>query len=116
MHYLTKVVFSFFLLLTSLAYAGASHNHGHGHGHAPVSKAVAEEVAINSVNKLVERESIEKSWTSVPVSSAEQKEFEGRKEWVIVFKNEKVSDPKEQTLYVFLTLDGQYIAANYTGD
>jgi len=105
-----------FLLLTSQVYAGAGHNHGHGHSHAPVSKAVAEEIATSSVNKLVQRESIERTWASVPVHSAEQKEFEGKKEWVVVFKNEKVSDSKEQTLYIFLTLEGQYIAANYTGE
>ena len=39
-----------------------------------------------------------------------------KKEWVVVFTNEKVKDPKEKMLYIFLTLDGQYIAANYTGD
>ena len=106
------------LLFASQVYAGAGHDHGHGHGHAhaPVSKKAAEQIAKNSVNQFIKRESIEKSWSSATLQSAEQKEFGGRMEWIITLRNEKASKAKEQLLYVFLTLDGQYIAANYTGD
>lgn len=48
--------------------------------------------------------------------SAEQKEFVGRLEWVIIFKNDSIADPEKQTLYVSHTLDGAYIAVNYTGN
>ena len=33
----------------------------------------------------------------------------------MTFKNPAVSDPAKGTLYVFLSLPGNYIAANFTG-
>lgn len=41
--------------------------------------------------------------------------FDGDTEWVVVFVNDKIADTDKQKLYVFLTLGGDYIAANYTG-
>ena len=114
MHYLTKIVFSLFLIFISHAYAGSGHDHGHSH--AKVSKEAAEKFAKDSVSQLVQKESIDKSWSSVSVQSAEQKEFGEHKEWVIVFNNEGAKNPKERTLYIFLTLEGEYVAANYTGE
>ena len=58
---------------------------------------------------------LDKNWASTTVSSSEKKMFDGRQEWVVSFVNEKVTDAKKRTLYVFLTLSGDYIAANYTG-
>jgi len=116
MHYLTKIVFSLFLLFVSHAYAGSGHDHGHGHSHDQVSQETAEGIAKESVRRLVQKDSIEKSWSTVSVKNAEQKEFGGHKEWVIVFNNEDATNPKERTLYIFLTLEGEYVAANYTGE
>ena len=46
---------------------------------------------------------------------ANQKTFSNEVEWVVTFKNDKVSDATKQTLYLFFTLDGSYIATNFTG-
>lgn len=116
MRYVISTLVSLFLLLASPVYAGSGHDHGHGHSHEPVTQAQAEEEAISSVAKLVQRKKIDSSWASVTVHSSEKKEFDGQTEWVVIFKNEKVSDPDKQTLYVFLTLEGRYLAANYTGN
>jgi hypothetical protein len=35
---------------------------------------------------------------------------------VAVFVNDKITDPAKQKLYVFMTLGGDYLAANYTGE
>lgn len=35
--------------------------------------------------------------------------------WLIIFINEKITNTSKQKLYVFLTLAGDYIAANFTG-
>jgi len=116
MRYFITTILSLFLLLTSPAYAGSGHDHGHGHSHAPVSKEEAENIATESIAKLAEKKKIDSSWQSVAAHKSEQKEFGGRMEWVVTFKNEKVSDPEKQTIYVFLTLEGQYLAANHTGE
>lgn len=93
--------------------AGAGHDHGHSHD--PVSQLTAEETAIKSVAKLVDKGKIDKTWKSIGVAKSEKKEFSGHKEWVISFKNTNISDSSKQTLYIFLSLTGEYIAANFSG-
>lgn len=114
MHNFITTTLSLLLLLASPVFAGSGHDHGHTHD--PVTKSQAENVAIQSVAKLVEKGKIDKSWKSVDVSTSEKKDFSGHMEWVVVFKNAKISDPEKQTLYVFLSLGGEYLAANYTGN
>ena len=116
MRKLTTALFSLFMLLASPVFAGAGHDHGHGHSHDPVTKAQAEEIATKTVAKLVNRGKIDESWNAVGVSTSEQKKFGKNMEWVIVFINKQVADPEKQTLYIFLTLTGEYLAANYTGN
>ncbi|MCI0507154.1 MAG: DUF6488 family protein [Gammaproteobacteria bacterium] len=110
------IIFSFILSLSPAAVlAGANHDHGHSHSHEPVNQSQAEQVAIKSVAQLVEKGKIDGSWKSVNIAKSEKKEFGGNMEWMISFTNDKISDPEKQTLYVFLSLNGEYIAANYTG-
>ena len=37
------------------------------------------------------------------------------KEWVVEFANGTAPDKTKQTPYLFYTLDGYYVAANFTG-
>ncbi len=114
MRYLTTTIFSVLLLLAAPVFAGSGHDHGHSHD--PVTKSQAEENASKSVAKLVERGKIDGSWKSANVLTSEKKNFGGSMEWVVAFKNEKISEPAKQTLYIFLSLGGEYLAANYTGN
>ena len=65
---------------------------------------------------MVDKGNIDKSWMSIGIAKSEQKEFSGHNEWVILFKNTNISDSSKQTLYIFLSLTGEYIAANYSGE
>jgi len=108
------------LVLSSLFFgapviAGSGHDHGHSHAHAPVNKETAETNAGKAVAALVVQKKLDDSWTSVTASSSEKKVFNGDTEWLVTFVNKKVTDTKKQKLYVFLTLSGEYIAANFTG-
>ena len=96
-------------------FSGANHDHGHGHSHGPATEEQAIKNATNVVSNIADKGIIEESWKTVKATSAEQKEFGGQKEWVVIFNNEKVSDAAKQKLYIFLTLEGKYLAANYTG-
>jgi len=111
------ILSTFFALLSPAVFAGAGHDHGHdhGHAHAPVTQPQAEEVASRVVSTLVNRGVIDKTWADKPVKEAQQKDFGGQMEWVVSYANDAVSDPQKRTLYIFLTLAGEYIAANYTG-
>ena len=111
------------LLLSSLLFgtpvmAGPGHEHGHGQGHAhgPVSSDEAINRASKKVEQLVSRGKIDTSWSGLEAASIEQKTYAKGPEWVITFKNDKISDVSKQTLYLFFSLDGHYIAANYTGN
>ncbi|MEW8042478.1 MAG: DUF6488 family protein [Candidatus Thiodiazotropha endolucinida] len=106
------------LVLTFLpiaVFAGEGHDHGHGHSHGPATEDRAIKIATNVVSNIANKGIIEESWKSVRATKAEQKEFSGKKEWVVIFKNDKVTDAAKQKLYIFLSLEGKYLAANYTG-
>lgn len=100
-----------FGLFSMTAIAGG----GHGHSHEPVSQSAANSTATKIVAGFIKQKTLDKIWAGTTVSSSEKKIFNGRQEWVVSFVNKKVTDTKKRTLYVFLTLSGDYIAANYTG-
>ena len=102
-------------LFSMTATAGGGHDHGHGHSHSPVDQATANSKATKIIASFIKQKTLEKSWASTKVSSSEKKTFNGKQEWVVSFVNKKVTDDKKRKLYVFLTLSGDYIAANYTG-
>ena len=109
------------LVLSSLFFcapvvAGSGHDHGHSHAQAPATKETAEKNAEKAIASLVETGKIDKSWKSITASTSEKKNYSGRSEWVVIFINDKITDPAKQKLYVFLTLSGEYIAANHTGN
>ena len=93
--------------------AHAGHSHGHGHDHAvEISKDQVIEKASGYVSKLVEKGKLDASWQQV--EPAEVKENDAH-EWVVTYSNPEIEDPEKQTLYMFLSLSGKYIAANFTG-
>lgn len=113
---ITGILVLFSLVIVLPAYAGAGHDHEHGsHSHGPVSADKAQAKALKKVEFLASKGTVASSWTSAKFEKAEKKTFGKNIEWVVSFKNDKVKDKSKQTLYIFLSLDGRYIAANYTG-
>lgn len=100
-------------LFSITAIAGSGHDHGHSH--SPVNQATAKAKATKTIASLVKQKTIAESWSSIPAKAVEKKTFNGKQEWVVSFVNEKVTDTEKRQLYIFLTLSGEYIAANYTG-
>lgn len=105
-----------FGLLPVTVTAGSDHDHGHSHAHTPVTQDAAKTNATEIVAALVKREKIDSSWTDITAKSVEKKSINGGSEWLVIFVNDKISDASKQKLYVFLTLGGDYIAANFTGN
>ncbi len=99
-------------LLSTPVFAGA----GHDHAHEPISQEKAGELAAKNLETLVEKGKIDKSWSGKPVSGVEKKTFSKGPEWVVTFKNEELADESKRTLYMFYSLDGHYLATNYTGN
>lgn len=114
-----SVIFAFCIgLFAGPVTAGQGHEHdsGHGHSHGPVSSDVAASKATKQVEQLATAGKIDASWSGIKPASVEQRTYAEGPEWVVTFKNDKVSDASKQTLYLFYSLDGFYIAANYTGE
>jgi len=110
---LTTLLFGFILSLSAIA--GSDHNHDHSHSYDPVNQDKAKSNATEIVAALAKRNKLDKSWTSVNAASVEKITVQGNPEWLVVFVNKDIADDKKQKLYVFLTLGGDYIAANFTG-
>lgn len=113
---LKTLILSFTLgLLPMTVMAGSGHDHGHSHSHTPVNQTTANENATKIVVALVKRNKLDNSWSSITASSIEKITVQGNPEWRAIFVNKKITDIEKQKLYVFLTLGGDYIAANFTG-
>ncbi|RUM90686.1 MAG: hypothetical protein DSZ27_08325 [Thiomicrospira sp.] len=109
----------FALFISSNTLAGGGHSHGPDGSHQYPAKTVAETVVIDKsakkVDQLASAGKIDASWKGIKALKSEQKMFGHNKEWVITFNNPTLSDKTKQNLYLFYTLDGLYIAANYSG-
>jgi len=114
----TILLFGLIISMFSFAaMAGSGHDHGndHSHSHKLVSQEEVSANAVKIVAALVNRKKLEKSWASIKAGSTEKITVQGNPEWVVIFVNKNIADVEKQKLHVFLTLGGDYIAANYTG-
>jgi Family of unknown function (DUF6488) len=111
----TLALFFSMLFFVTPALAGSGHSHGPAKVQAPVSGEVAANRALEAVKELASAGKIDASWAEIKESKVEQKTFNNGPEWVVMYKNQEINDAAKQTLYVFLTLSGKYIAANFTG-
>jgi hypothetical protein len=68
------------------------------------------------VQRLIRSSVIDPSWSGITPSSAQTRQRNGAYEWVVIYRNPTVADPAQRVLYVMLSMSGDYIAANYTGE
>jgi len=110
------------LAFVVFAHAGSGHLHDkdgghskHGHSHGLINSDTVKTKAMSMLMGLIKKGIIDKSWEGAKPANAEKKAFTKGSEWVVSFENDKMRDKEKQTLYIFYSLDGHYIAANYTG-
>lgn len=103
------------LFASTTAYAGADAS-CHFHGSKPAAQAAVIQCATQYKDKLVAGGKLEKSWQAVAkVDKLEQVDGKRSKEWKLSFKNPDAPDKAKDTLYLFYSLPGNFIAANHTG-
>jgi Family of unknown function (DUF6488) len=114
-----KHLASVFTLITVFAFTPAafagSDGGCHFHGHAPIKESVLSGCASEKKNALARNGKIDTSWQSVKLEKAETVEGKTMKEWKFTFKNPAEKDAAKQTLFMFYTLTGHFIGANFTG-
>lgn len=104
------------------ALAGGNHSHDkdgghshHGHSHGEVAPSRIASKASGKLFDLIKRGKIPASWENAELVSVEKKTFKKGDEWVASYKNPQISEGDKQVLYFFYSLDGHYIAVNYSG-
>ena len=107
------ILFTLCFVAPVVVLAGAGHDHGHSH--AAISATEAQIKASEKMRKMAKAGKIDGTWSAIKTGTVSQKDFGHGPEWVITFKNSKVKDASKQTLYMFYSQDGHYIAANYDG-
>lgn len=88
----------------------------HFHGYTPVAETVVLGCAKQRKDALVKSGKLETSWQSLQHSQIEKVEGKKGKEWKVVFKDPAAKDKSKETLYMFFTMTGNFIAANFTGN
>lgn len=101
------------LIGTSAFAAGAGSCHFHGN--APIKETVIVGCATERKDALATSGKIDAAWKTVKLDKAETVEGQKMKEWKLTFKNPAEKDASKQTLYMFYSLTGNFIAANFTG-
>ncbi len=106
--------------LTRVAMAHGDHDHPPPPKVAECKAECTKEEVTAGVSKkiiplLVEGGKLEASWKDAKAESTEKKTFKQAMEWVVTFKNDKVTDKAKQTLYFFVSLDGTLTGVNHSG-
>lgn len=87
----------------------------HFHGNTPAKEATVVGCAVQRKDALVSSGKIDPSWKALKQEKVEQVDGKKGKEWKVAFKDPAAKDKAKETLYVFFTLPGNFIAANFTG-
>lgn len=114
-----KTIFTTAALLASLFTAPAAladkGSSCHFHGSKPATEAVVSDCAQQRKAALIKAGKLEATWQAAPQDKAELVDGKKGKEWKVSFKNPAAADAAKQTLYIFFSQPGNFIAANHTG-
>ncbi|MCK6596197.1 MAG: DUF6488 family protein [Bacteriovoracaceae bacterium] len=98
-------------------------NAGTGHFHptqivkckSDCTQEEASAVATKSLEHLVTKGKIQKSWLTIPLEKVEMKQFKKGPEWVLTFVD-KNQPTNKQRLFLFITMKGWLSGSNFTGE
>jgi hypothetical protein len=106
------------LLIPMLALQPALADKGgscHFHGNKPAAEATVSGCAQERKASLLKGGKLDPSWQAVAPNRIEMVDGKKGKEWKVTFKHPTPADKSKETLYMFFTASGNFIAANFTG-
>lgn len=112
---MTVYVFVLLMFSMPLVFADGGGDHTHEPA-APISENEALKKASGALESIVKKGKLDQSWGEVKPQKIIQKTFKNGPEWVVTFDNPKAENKDKQTLYVFLSLSGKVLAANFSGN
>lgn len=87
----------------------------HFHGNTAAASETVARCALQRKDLLIKNGKIDNSWQSVARDKIEQVDGKKGKEWMVTFLDQNAKDKKKETLYIYFTATGNFIAANFTG-
>ena len=87
----------------------------HFHGATPAKEETVLTCAAQRRDALVASGKLDPSWKAVRHEKIEQVDGRKGKEWKVTFRNPAAPEAAKQSLYVFLSLPGNVLAANHSG-
>lgn len=87
----------------------------HFHGSKPATEATVLDCAMQRKNTLIKSGKLDASWKSITAEKVEAVEGKKGQEWKVSYRNPAVTEKSKDTLYMFFTLPGNFIAANFSG-
>ena len=87
----------------------------HFHGTVPAKEETVLTCAAQRKDSLASSGKIDTGWKDIKHDKIEQVDGKKGKEWKVTFRNPGAADKDKQVLYVFLSLPGNVLAANFTG-
>jgi hypothetical protein len=113
MRKITICLMILFAFTAPQTFAASGHDDHSGHDHTvELRQSKVKEKASGFVAKIVGKGKLDASWSEVKPQEPKEN---SKHEWVVVFLNPHIKDSEKRTLYMFLTLSGEYIAANFSG-
>lgn len=88
----------------------------HFHGSKPATEAVVKDCANQRRAALLKGGKLDSSWSSAKQEALELIDGKKGKEWKVRYSNPAAADKTKQTLFMFFSHSGNFIAANFTGE
>ena len=114
-----KNLFTFATLVATLNFAPAAFAGEDSSCHFHGSKPAAESSVVGCANQrrdaLVKSGKLSPAWTTIKHDQLALVDGQKGKEWKISFKDVAAQDKTKETLYMFFTQAGNFIAANHSG-
>lgn len=87
----------------------------HFHGSKAASQETVSGCAIKRQQALITGGKIDRSWQAIQPAAFDQVDGQRGKEWKMTFQDPAAADKAKETLYMFFTAQGNFIAAHFTG-
>jgi hypothetical protein len=111
--FVSSVMVSIFSQQMAHADAGSS---CHFHGRKEAGEETLIRCAAYHRSRLAKKGTIDSTWTTLNHESIDKvTNTKGKPEWRVVFANSSQSDETKKKLFMFFSLNGNFIAANHTG-
>jgi type 1 fimbria pilin len=87
----------------------------HFHGSKPAAEITVSGCAAQRKDVLVKGGKLDAAWSAIKPDKIELVDGKKGQEWKVTFKDTAAKDKSKETLYMFFTPAGNFIASNFTG-